>query len=115
MLGVALAICLLATSLGWFSAHAITNPLRRLATAAELLKADRLDIDLETKGRGEVADLARAFDRMVKRLASTLVSRDALLAEIAEREKAEQLRELTLIDLRRSNEELQQFAYVASP
>jgi signal transduction histidine kinase len=114
VLGIAMGISILATVLGWLSAYAITTPLRRLAAAAEVIDAGRLDVALETGGRGEVADLARALDRMVKRLASTLVSRDALLSEIGERKKAEQSREQALVDLKRSNEELQQFAYVAS-
>ena len=114
VMSIAAIIALLAAGLGWLSAYTVTTPLRRLVGATETIALDKKDINLDIGGGGEVADLARAFERMFKRLASTLVARDALLAEIEERKKAERLRESTLADLRRSNEELQQFAYVAS-
>ena len=94
VLSIAAVIALLAAGFGWLSAYKITIPLRRLVDAAEAIGTDRLEVVLDTDGSGEVADLAKAFDRMVKRLSSTLVFRDALLAEIAERKKAEQMREM---------------------
>ncbi|GAB6908537.1 Histidine kinase [Desulfosarcina cetonica] len=114
VLGIVAGISLLAASLGWASAFHVTIPLRRLLESTDKIEAGRLEVSLATKGRGEIADLARAFDRMVKRLSTTLVSRDALAAEIEERKKETALREQVMADLKRSNEELQQFAYVAS-
>lgn len=114
VLGITSLISLIAAGLGWLSAFHVTIPLRRLLDATEKIDAGRLEISLATQGRGEVADLARAFDRMVKRLASTLVSRDRLAVEIEERRRVSTLREQAMADLKRSNEELQQFAYVAS-
>lgn len=114
VLGIVAGISLVAASLGWASAFHVTIPLRRLLESTDKIEAGRLEVSLATKGRGEVADLARAFDRMVKRLSTTLVSRDALAAEIEERKRETALREQVMADLKRSNEELQQFAYVAS-
>ena len=114
MLSISAVISLIAGGLGWLSAFNVTIPLRHLLEATNKIEAGRLEISLETQGSNEVARLARAFDRMVKRLSSTLVSRDALAAEIEERKKEKALREQVMEDLKRSNEELQQFAYVAS-
>ena len=114
MFSIAAIISLIAGGLGWLSAFNVTIPLRHLLEATNKIEAGRLEISLETQGSSEVARLARAFDRMVKRLSSTLVSRDALAAEIQEREREKALREQVMEDLKRSNEELQQFAYVAS-
>ncbi|BBO86104.1 hypothetical protein DSCO28_66700 [Desulfosarcina ovata subsp. sediminis] len=114
VLSIALAISLVAAGFGWISAYTVTTPLRRLVEATEEVGSGRLDAAMDTGGRGEVADLARSFTKMIERLATTLVSRDALLAEVEERKNAEALREQALEELKRSNEELQQFAYVAS-
>jgi signal transduction histidine kinase len=111
VLGIAAVIALFSALIGWLSAYTVTKPLRRLA---ETIGMEGLDVTLNTGGSSEVADLARAFDRMLQRLNSTLVSRDALLIEIQERERAEAARELALTDLKRSNDDLQQFAFVAS-
>jgi light-regulated signal transduction histidine kinase (bacteriophytochrome) len=51
---------------------------------------------------------------MVKRLKQTLVSRDELSREVEERVRAERTLEKTMTDLKQSNKDLQQFAYVAS-
>jgi signal transduction histidine kinase len=112
--GIAAIISLLAAGLGWLSANTVTTPLRQLVDATEAIDSDKLDIRLDTSGRGEVAELATAFDRMIKRLAQTLVSRDDLLVEVAERKKAEKTIARAKAELERSNDELQQFAYVAS-
>jgi signal transduction histidine kinase len=112
--GIAAVISFLAAGLGWLSANTVTTPLRHLVEATEAIDSDKLDLTLDTSGRGEVAELATAFDRMVKRLAQTLVSRDDLLVEVAERKKAEKTIARAKAELERSNDELQQFAYVAS-
>lgn len=111
---VAVAVSLLSALLGWFCALTVTRPLRRLTTATEEIGKGNLDIPLNTSGRGEFAALARAFDRMIRQLNQTLVSRDALQVEINERKRAETMREQALVDLKRSNDDLQQFAYIAS-
>lgn len=114
VLTIALFISLVAAVFGWISAYTVTTPLRQLVEATEKIGEGQLDIVLDTHRRGEVADLARSFSRMLARLDRTLVSRDTLRAEVEERKKAEALREQTLVALQRSNAELQQFAYVAS-
>ncbi len=66
-------------------------------------------------GRGEIGRLARAFDTMAEALEQRLAERDQaaaelqLLNEVLEQRVLDRTREL-----QRSNEELEQFAYVAS-
>jgi signal transduction histidine kinase len=114
ILSVAGGISLLSALLGWLSALTVTRPLTRLTKATEKIGEGTLDISFNTSGSKEVAALAGAFNHMLQRLRNTLVSRDALQAEIVERKRAEAMREQALSDLKRSNEDLQQFAYIAS-
>jgi light-regulated signal transduction histidine kinase (bacteriophytochrome) len=51
---------------------------------------------------------------MTQNLQSITVSRDALEREVVRREAAEQAQDAALSDLHRSNQDLEQFAYVAS-
>ena len=111
---IALSMIVVSGLLGWVSAAQLVKPLRRLVVAADAIGAGQFETKIETAGKNEIAELARAIDVMVKRLTETMVSRDALQREIEHRQRAEVIREQTLAELQRSNEELQQFAYVAS-
>ena len=64
--------------------------------------------------RDELGDIARAFDAMTGSLERVTASRDALEREIAARVAAEATLRRAMADLERSNQELQQFAYIAS-
>jgi signal transduction histidine kinase len=114
ILAVAAFVGIFVTVLGWFIAAGITRPLSRLAAAAEEIGSGNLKLTLDIKGTGEIQQLEQSFSRMVKRLKQTLVSRDELSREVEERVRAERTLEKTMTDLKQSNKDLQQFAYVAS-
>jgi signal transduction histidine kinase len=68
----------------WMEIRQLRNllaPLRRLADFTVSVGQENLDRRAETGGVGEISDLAVAFNRMLDRLAATLVSKD--LAEQA--------------------------------
>jgi signal transduction histidine kinase len=115
---IALSVAaLLALAAAWFGGEFfILRRLRRLVSTTERLTHG--DLSARTgvaRGDGELHQLARAFDQMA----------ESLQQRVAERERAEgNLRSLNqnleqrvaarTLELKRSNEELEQFAYVAS-
>jgi len=80
-------------------ARRITNPLRHLVQGAEEVGGGNLDYRLGMQARNEIGVASRAFDHMTEELKATLVSRDDLASEVAERTRAEG-------ELRESNEYL---------
>lgn len=79
-------------------------PLNRLRAASERVRSGGFDQRIEIKGPSDVQAVARAVEDMRRRLVDELdgaQGRETLLAEQTE-------------ELRRSNSELEQFAYVAS-
>ncbi|MBN1669835.1 MAG: HAMP domain-containing protein [Kiritimatiellae bacterium] len=134
---------------GLLSRH-IVKPIDELVRATEAIDGGNLNARAHVRGKDELGDLARSFNKMAGDLQSTIRTLDA---EVSERRKAEQLlqkahdelevrvqertgelavaneqlknelmerhraeRDLksTTEELKRSNTELQQFAYVAS-
>jgi light-regulated signal transduction histidine kinase (bacteriophytochrome) len=81
--------------------------LARLTEAIDGIDSNALDRRVGLERDDEVGQLARAFDRLLARLRRTTASRDRLEAEARLRARAER-------DLKRSNEELEQFASIAS-
>jgi PAS domain S-box-containing protein len=79
-----------AAVLAWWLARTITRPVQQLAEAVREIGAGKLDTPIDIKNRDEIGQLAGAFVQMTESLQKTLVSRDDLLAEIAERKKAEE-------------------------
>jgi len=57
---------------------ALRDPIRRMANAADRIAAGDLRVWLPATGPAELRDLNRAFQRMVRRLRRTTVSRDDL-------------------------------------
>ena len=112
--GLGITVFLFAAGLGWYGARRITRPLQRLVDGAEQIGRGDLDFSGSAAGRDEIGDLSRSFERMARQLKATLVSRDALEREIGVRIEVEERLKDTLADLKRSNRELEQFAYVAS-
>ncbi len=100
--------------MGIFVSKLITKPIHKLRKGTEIIGAGNLDYKVGTDAKDEIGGLSRAFDKMTGDLKKTTTSVDNLNREIAERKKAEKEREQLLGELSRSNEELQQFAYIAS-
>lgn len=91
---------------GW-----ITEPLEALGADARAVSDGDLHHVVQVTGPGEIADLAADVDRMRLGLVAQVAAVEASRAEIADAHDrlAEQTEEL-----RRSNRDLEQFAYVAS-
>lgn len=89
----------------------VLEPLADLAAKAEAVSTGELDLPVRTEGPGEIASLAHAVDAMRVELVARMASEARSRAEIAEAH--EQVLEQAE-ELRRSNRDLEQFAYVAS-
>ena len=110
---VLLTVAALGAGLGvWLTLRRrILEPLADLAAKAESVSAGSLDQAVRTRAPGEIAALAHAVDAMRVALVDQMAAASSSRAEIAEahRQVSEQAEEL-----RRSNRDLEQFAYVAS-
>jgi light-regulated signal transduction histidine kinase (bacteriophytochrome) len=100
--------------LAYWLARSVTIPIQKLVKATIEIGSGKLNTNIEVKSKDEIGQLANAFSQMTKNLKKTLVSRDDLLAEVKERKKAGEKLARALVDVQRSNKELEQFAYVAS-
>ncbi len=110
---VALVVAgLVAGAVLWRTLRAwITEPMDALASDARAVSSGDLHHPVATTGPGEIADLADAVDRMRLHLVAQVQEVERSRAEIADAHDrlSEQAEEL-----RRSNRDLEQFAYVAS-
>jgi signal transduction histidine kinase len=109
--GIAL---LVASGLAYLLARSVTVPVQKLVKASIQIGSGKLDTSIDVKGKDELGQLAKAFSLMTKDLKKTLVSRDELRAEVEERKKTSAKLARAIVDVQRSNKELEQFAYVAS-
>ncbi|MDP3479133.1 MAG: HAMP domain-containing protein, partial [Desulfoprunum sp.] len=112
--GIGGLIALISLLIGWKSAETLLQPLRRLVEAVNRLGSDNLSFSEKILGKDEIAQLAKAFSAMTSRLQQTLVSRDTLQQEVEMRRNTEIRLKNAMVQLGRSNKELEQFAYVAS-
>lgn len=113
-LGVA---TLLALAAAWFGGDFfILRRLRRLvATTERLTHGDLSARTGEPRGDGELHQLARAFDQMAESLQQRVAERERAEANLKLlNEDLEQRVAQRTLELKRSNEDLEQFAYVAS-
>jgi len=69
---------------GWYSLRRTAGPMSRLLTGIRRVETGDLDYRLGAGGRSEVAEAARAFDRMADSLQATVL-------ELAEKRKAAEL------------------------
>ncbi len=102
---------LMALFLGTLNARRISAPISAMANAIRLRKRGGALQGLPIAAPGEIGDLAMAFEELDENLSSR---RKALEVEVAERKAAQVQLEQGLEKLRQANEELEQFAYIAS-
>ncbi len=79
----------------------IVNPIAKLTKGTEIIESGNLDYRVGLNSKDEIGQLSNAFDKMTSKLKE---SYGALEKKVAERTQ----------ELERSNNELQQFAYIAS-
>lgn len=113
----------------------VLNALTRLQTGTRMIGAGKLDYRIDDHGADEFGELSRAFNRMTTNLREITASKVDLEREIAERQLMEEaliasegrLRQLVDAEikaqaalseyaekLKNSNQELEQFAFIAS-
>ena len=107
---------LLALLLAALFARSISQPITELTEMVNSLgKTSTKTLGtLKASSNDEVGQLLRAFKQMTQRLEETTVSRDALVKEVTERKRAEEDLAIRAEELRRSNAELEHFAFAAS-
>ena len=101
---VAIVVALLAALVFEGLRRGITTPLSRLSADAQLVAAGDLDHTIEATGPADLRALADDVEAMRRRLAAELETTDLARSQLDEQ----------AAELRRSNAELEQFAYVAS-
>jgi len=115
LLAVSLLAGAISVGFGWvFATVSIVRPLERLRAGTAVVGAGDLGYRVGTTAPDEVGQLSRAFDAMVANLRSVMARRDDLDREVAQRQRAEADLVRALDDLKRSNTDLEQFAYAAS-
>lgn len=101
-------------AIGWFMGEMVYKPVRQLSSAVEKIRSDNLDFNNPLSGAGEIGLLGQTVESLTLQLRKTLVSRKLLREEIDRRRGVERELQSALVEAKRSNEELEQFAYVAS-
>jgi two-component system, OmpR family, sensor histidine kinase MtrB len=79
--GAALTAVFLSAGVGWLASRSLLRPLHRARLAVQRLEQGRLDSRLPEEGRGEFADLARAFNAMADALERTVRDLQAMEAD----------------------------------
>jgi signal transduction histidine kinase len=78
-----IATAIIAVPLVFAVSRRILRPVTALTDAAHRMQAGALDVRVDDRGRDEVADLARAFNRMAARLAETERLRKQMVSDVA--------------------------------
>ena len=111
MVLLAVAGCAVGLAL-WFTLNRrIVEPLADLASQAEAVSGGALTQEVRTRAPAEIASLARAVDAMRVELVDQMAAAQEAAQQIA---TAHQHLTVQAEELRRSNRDLEQFAYVAS-
>jgi len=108
---------MLAAAAAWYGGDIfVLRRVRALLDATRRLAAGQLGARTGvTTGKGELHQLAHAFDEMAGSLQQRVAERERAEAELKKlNEELEQRVADRTLDLKRSNEDLEQFAYVAS-
>ncbi|MEU3033913.1 sensor histidine kinase [Streptomyces griseoaurantiacus] len=101
---IALSILVVAALIFEGLRRGVTAPLTRIATSAREVAKGRFDRPIAAEGPADLRRLGMDVEEMRRRL----------VAELAHTERSRQQLDEQAADLRRSNAELEQFAYVAS-
>jgi light-regulated signal transduction histidine kinase (bacteriophytochrome) len=109
--GIALAAFLLAATFFSLFAKSVIDPLEKLQEGAKRIGDGDLDYKMEVTKNNEIGNLAESFNAMAKKLKT---SRESIITEIDERRIAQEQALQANTELSRSNNDLQQFAFVAS-
>lgn len=109
-----LAVAAVVVFISWMVSRSLTRPLTRLVQCIHLMGQGNLDVYPDVVSKDEIGELAGSFRLMTERLKTTLVSKESLEQEIVIRKQAEQKLTAVMMELERSNRDLEQFAYVAS-
>jgi signal transduction histidine kinase len=111
--GTLLLLTGLAILFALFIASTLSKPIRALITGAEELGQGNLDHRVVEMG-GEIGLVQAALNQMADNLSKVLASRNELNKEVEQRKLTEQYLNRVMTDLKKSNQDLERFAYVAS-
>jgi signal transduction histidine kinase len=107
MIGLFVIAIVVTVVAGFLIARSIARPLAGLTTAANRIAAGEMIDPPALQRRDEIGVLSTALARMVRSLRALAEQERGLRVDVAEYQRVQ-------AELRRSNEELEQFAYVAS-
>jgi two-component system, cell cycle sensor histidine kinase and response regulator CckA len=82
---------IIASVSGVYLSRRLTKPIIELRDATEKIGKGQLSLTINTRSNNEIGDLAASFNKMVKDLENTTVSKNALVKEIYERKQVEQI------------------------
>ena len=111
--GASLLLASLDILFALFIASSLSRPIRGLVAGAANLGQGHLDYRFSETG-GELGVVQKALNEMAASLAIVLSSRDELNNEVEQRKQVELNLNRAMSDLKKSNQDLEQFAYVAS-
>jgi signal transduction histidine kinase len=80
LIGVALIASAAVSVIVWWTANNLTRPIAQLTLAAKRMAEGQLDQPVSTEGAEELAQLARAFNEMAKKLNAILENQRAFVA-----------------------------------
>ncbi len=95
-------------------ARGVVRPIRRLKAGTEAIGRGDLTHRIRVRGRHEIADLGRSFNRMTENLQEVTASRDELDREVKARSAAEERLKKTVAALEQSESQFRQLSE-ASP
>ncbi len=113
-IGYGSVIFFLGMLFAFFFSRGMYRRISKLMGGIEEIAKGNLDYKIGKMGLDEIGNLANSFNKMTEDLKKTTTSRDLLAKEITNRKRAEEELKGYAAKLERSNQELEQFAYIAS-